>query len=791
MVALPNILWVDSNVDGEENTSYIEELKSLNFYKIKCFKDINEAIDHIKTIEFEETIIIVSGNLYIPFIKSFKNNLNDIYVIPKIIIFTSNVEKFKNNVEYQNIIKHPFYNVGGLHDSFEKIKNFIINPPGKKKMMLRREETELIFEYIDCKEKLAFPMFYESLIEVKPNDNFEDFTKQLYIKYSKNNKEIEELLEPIINMQKIPLELLSKYYSRIYTTETDFYRDLNNDLRLKNTNNYLPYIKVLYEGVKLDSLSLSTNKKLYRGGRLSNTEINKINEFIKMRKTGLPAAIVFSKTFLSFTKDKKIAEYFLDEEEVEKKINSPNKLVKVLFILEKDSIDNSSFSTHADIEKKISLFPTEREVLFFPFSSFEIKNINERIVNNEKRYEIQLSYLGKYKKQFDLPKKPTIPDSQFKNELIQSGLIKPEIIMKNNSTEQLLKTYNDYKIKIYKDKKDKLNKKKQNNISNTQYPKKYILRRYDYEDISDIEKIDSQKNYIDGVININQNDINKNIRIINSFEDFKRSYPHTKVDNEIAYLNEKEIKDNCQITIDGHKIDFFNFVRFPTPKKYKIRYNFKNKLIKTDFMFAECSKLEFLDLFNFDARKVINMSCMFFGCSSLKGLILPTLKPLNVNNMNNMFNGCESLINLDLSFLKTDKVTNMSKMFYNCILLKNLNLSTMNTQNVVNMYCMFYNCKSLTQLNLSSFDTKNVKNMARMFAGCESLKYLDISNFNTENVIYMHNLFFKNRDLNRLSITKFQALNAANMEDLFLGCVSLKIQNIICNENIIKKNSFS
>ena len=716
MVALPNILWVDSNVDGEENTSYIEELKSLNFYKIKCFKDINEAIDHIKTIEFEETIIIVSGNLYIPFIKSFKNNLNDIYVIPKIIIFTSNVEKFKNNVEYQNIIiNHPFYNVGGLHDSFEKIKNYIINPPGKKKMNLRREETELIFEYIDCKEKLAFPMFYESLIEVKPNDNFDDFTKQLYIKYSKNNKEIEELLEPIINMPKIPLELLSKYYSRIYTTETDFYCDLNNDLRLKNMNNYLPYIKVLYEGVKLDSLSLSTNKKLYRGGRLSNTEINKINEFIKMRKTGLPAAIVFSKTFLSFTKDKKIAEYFLDEEEVEKKINTPNKLVKVLFILEKDSIDNSSFSTHADIEKKISLFPTEREVLFFPFSSFEIKNINERIVNNEKRYEIQLSYLGKYKKQFNLPKKPTIPDSQFKNELIQSGLIKPEIIMKNNNTEQLLKTYNDYKIKIYKDKKDKLNKKNKIIFLIHNIQKKYILRRYDYEDISDIEKIDSQKNYIDGIININQNDINKNIRIINSFEDFKRSYPHTKVDNEIAYLNEKEIKDNCQITIDGHKIDFFNFVRFPTPKKYKIRYNFKNKLIKTDFMFAECSKLEFLDLFNFDARKVINMSCMFFGCSSLKGLILPTLKLLNVNNMNNMFNGCESLINLDLSFLKTDKVTNMSKMFYNCILLKNLNLSTMNTQNVVNMYCMFYNCKSLTQLNLSSFDTKNVKNMARMF----------------------------------------------------------------------------
>ena len=716
MVALPNILWIDSNIDNEENISYIEELKSLGYYKIKCFKEINSAIEYIKTIEFEETFIIVSGSLYIPFINTFKNHLSDIYVIPKIIIFADNIEKFKNNFEYQNIIKnHPFYNVGGLHNSFKEIKDFIINPPGKKKMILRRDETELIFEYIDCKEKLAFPMFYQSLIEVKPSDQFEDFTKQLYIKYSKNNKELEQLLEPIINMPKIPLELLSKYYSRIYTTETNFYSDLNNDLRLKNTNNYLPYIKVLYEGAKLDSLSLSKNKKLYRGGRLSETEISKIYQFIKMQKAGLPAGIVFSKTFLSFTKEKKIAEYFLDEPEVEKKITTPNKLSKVLFILEKDNnIDNSSFITHADIEKKISLFPKEREVLFFPFSSFEIKNINEIIVNNEKRYEIQLSYLGKYMKQFKLPKKPDIPDSEFKKELIQSGLIKPEIIAKNNNTEQLLKTYNDYKIKIYKEKKDKINKKKQNNIYYSQFEKNYILRRFDINDVSDIDDIDNPKNYIDGIIDIKQNDINTNIRIINSFEDFKRKYIHTKVDNEQTYLNEKEIKENCEIKIDGQKINFFNFIRFTIPKKYKIRYNFKNKLTKTDFMFAECSKLEYLDLLNFNSRNVTNMSCMFFGCSSLKEIKLSTLKTLNVKNMNNMFNGCESLINLDLSFLKTNKVTNMSKIFYNCLSLKNLNLSNINTQNVDNMYCMFYNCKSLTHLNLSSFDTRKVKNMARI-----------------------------------------------------------------------------
>jgi len=40
--------------------------------------------------------------------------------------------------------------------------------------------------------------------------------------------------------------------------------------------------------------------------------------------------------------------------------------------LEKDNNIGYSLSTHGDIEN-ISFYPKEREVLFFPFSSFEIK----------------------------------------------------------------------------------------------------------------------------------------------------------------------------------------------------------------------------------------------------------------------------------------------------------------------------------------------------------------------------------------------------------------------------------
>ena len=119
----------------------------------------------------------------------------------------------------------------------------------------------------------------------------------------------------------------------------------------------------------------------------------------------LPSSIVFSKSFLSFTKDKKKANNYLN-------FNNKNKnLSKVLFILEKDDNIGYNLSTHGDIEK-ISFFPNEREVLFFPFSSFEIKDIKETTLGNDKRYEIKLLYLGKYLKDFENDKNVIINENK-------------------------------------------------------------------------------------------------------------------------------------------------------------------------------------------------------------------------------------------------------------------------------------------------------------------------------------------------------------------------------------------
>ena len=84
--------------------------------------------------------------------------------------------------------------------------------------------------------------------------------------------------------------------------------------------------------------------------------------------------------------------------------NIDKNLSKVLFIIEKDEIMNYSLSTHSDIEN-ISKYPSEKEVLFFPYSSFEIKEIKQnkksKNDNDENYYEIKLLYLGKYIKEIE------------------------------------------------------------------------------------------------------------------------------------------------------------------------------------------------------------------------------------------------------------------------------------------------------------------------------------------------------------------------------------------------------
>ena len=214
-------------------------------------------------------------------------------------------------------------------------------------------------------------------------------------------------------------------------------------------------------------------------------------------------------------------------------------------------------------------------------------------------------------------------------------------------------------------------------------------------------KMDKEQysNYIIAEIDIKADDINKDIRIINSYEEYHRNWDFRQlIENK---MNEADIKD-CEIRINNKSIPFNYFFQFKTPGKYTIKYIFNNELERTNHLFYKCEYLTKIDCSHFNNDNSTTMEAMFSDCASLTSINFSNFKTKNVTNMNHMFYGCKSLTNLDLSSFDTKKVTNM--------------------------YSLFEGCKSLINLNLSNFDAEKVDiyEMDYMFDGCDSLKLENI-----------------------------------------------------------------
>ena len=408
------VVFIDKNINQENYQNFKSELESKinqkKYSNIETYSNIEETIKYIKTIKFRETKIIINGNIYSKFMERLKEELNSIFIIPQIIIYTENKEKFlEDNNNNLSDINDPFYKckiMTTFDDIIKNISEEIGVEQNEKKNKSSNDIPELTFEYIDQKEKLALPLFYKTLIQFT-DINTQKYTEKLYNEYSQKIPEIEELFRQIKSIPDVPIQILSKYYIRAYTFPSDFYVDMNSSLRKNEKEKFLPFIKVLYESLKFKSIELSKDK-LFRGSKIKNSEIKKIKEYLKSKIENIPSSIVFSRTFLSFSKSKKEALKFTsfigntnviddndDEDENEEDNNdendgdnnneneednnienNDNNLSEVLYILKKDKNQKIDYdlANHADIEN-ISALSYEKEELFFPFAPFEVKAI--------------------------------------------------------------------------------------------------------------------------------------------------------------------------------------------------------------------------------------------------------------------------------------------------------------------------------------------------------------------------------------------------------------------------------
>ena len=214
---------------------------------------------------------------------------------------------------------------------------------------------EFSFQIIDNKKDLIGPVYLSDLI-IKPYKlEYEMFDKYLIDNYG------DKMNELIAQIYKIdcPDSLRIKYWLRAYTLETKFYNDLNFDLMKGQTKLYLPYIKLLYLGLKNNCIKVNVSNDLYRGALINKEEIKNLkNHLHKGKNLDNYKALIYCKSFISFSLDKEVALDFM------RKKNPKEKNVRVLYILKSELGLNPKNATNTDLDGKVTEKDFEDKLLW-------------------------------------------------------------------------------------------------------------------------------------------------------------------------------------------------------------------------------------------------------------------------------------------------------------------------------------------------------------------------------------------------------------------------------------------
>ena len=761
-----NLIWIDLNIDINENLSYQNQIDSIQNIVIFPFKNIKEAFEKMTSISFQKTIVIINETLIKNFFQMLQNSIRTLKIIPEILIFSQNNKLIENN-EYS---KYYFYDKNLIFSSFQSILNEIklqkkYTPKKIPLTKFSKEDPYFTFQYINNKDDLKLPLYYQNLINIPNKDEILKFNIFLLDKFS-SSEHLSNLINQTLIKTEIPIEIISKFWLRVYSLESYFYSEMNNYLIRRLGDDYDTYTKVLYEGLKLNAISPFFNSVLFRGAKINDNEIEMIKKFSKEKQENLPGCICFCNSFFSSTNNENIAFEYMKSKTLNDNENY------AFYIIEKGNEIDKNNASNANI-KDYSFF-SEDEILFFPFSSFEFLDIDIKEKDNFFYYEIHLFYLGKYKE---------IVDDNLTN--ISETIFSTQILKTEFFDKKTLKSQNTFNF-----------------------------------DINKFIQPDNNLNYIIAVYNITKNDLDDKIQFINCNNDNKNEIENScemflngmKIDFSFDYKFEKEgeytlkiifnkpIKNMSNLFYECTTLIYIDLTNFITNLSnnmkcmfYKctqlnnidlLNFNTSN-VTDMSYMFYNCSSLFLLDLTKFNINKVTDINHMFSNCSLLNSLDLSNFNTSNVINMSHLFSYCSSIQKLDLSNFKTEKVTNMSNMFSECELLNEVNLSSFNTNNVIFMNHMFSSCSSLINVDLKQFNTSNVINMKEMFSNCISLKKLDLGNFKTENVVNMSFMFYKCSSLEELDISQFN-ISKANIKEIFSEIN--KNCKVTCNDKNILTN---
>ena len=153
---VPELIWIDYNINNYENNKYKEQLKDIIL--IKGFKTIEDGLDEIKKIKFKKVFLILSKRMFSDFIIIFEKEKTKICCCLNVIIFTqkskrAQIEKICNNNE--KISSGYLFNKTNIFDNIEDIKEFIINTKNenkKHKKLIILKQLIMIIKYFLMKK---------------------------------------------------------------------------------------------------------------------------------------------------------------------------------------------------------------------------------------------------------------------------------------------------------------------------------------------------------------------------------------------------------------------------------------------------------------------------------------------------------------------------------------------------------------------------------------------------------------------------------------------------------------
>jgi hypothetical protein len=122
---------------------------------------------------------------------------------------------------------------------------------------------------------------------------------------------MKELIGQLVDNPEMPNEIICKYWARAYTMQTPFYGEMRHKLQTKKGKFFSPFIKMMYEGIKIKALKPNYNMVLYRGSIISYSELNFLEQNLQNGNI-FPKIILYYRGFNSYSLCEEVAKKFMN-----------------------------------------------------------------------------------------------------------------------------------------------------------------------------------------------------------------------------------------------------------------------------------------------------------------------------------------------------------------------------------------------------------------------------------------------------------------------------------------------